>query len=228
MVVGSPLYSHKILQELGRVFGMRVFAAKYPLCPDVAAAEAVNAGVEAYMHIVDDLKVDPKRVIILGESGGGQMTLLVCQALANRGLPLPASAFVMSPVCDHSDETIRARRDTTMDLMLGDPATMDVVHDHLRRVGKPDEVPLCHASYNPYCGTVVGLPPTYFLYDAGELFAFEAGRMVRKMREAGVPVAERTTKFGMHGGPLVSDCPEAKEEFSRAAQWTKQFLAQSQ
>ena len=224
MIAGGPLYLQKFVEDLGRVFGLRVLAARYPLCPDVSAATAVDAGVEAYLHLINDLGVNPKRVIVAGESGGGQMTLLVCQSLLGRGLPLPAAALAMCPVCNFQEDAVRARYANTTDAMI-DAAFMDVIHGHLRRVGKPDEVPVGHASYNPYSGPVVGLPPTYFLYDTGETLAFECGQMAGKIRAAGVPVAEDITAWGIHGGPAGIDCPEAIEAFTRAAAWLKPFLA---
>jgi acetyl esterase/lipase len=41
--------------------------------------------------------------VFVGESGGGQMTLLVAQAIAKQQLSGPAAAWAISPVCTADD-----------------------------------------------------------------------------------------------------------------------------
>ena len=64
----------------------------------VLSVEAVAASVAAYRHVIEDLGVDPKKVLVTGESGGGLMALLMLQVrgLAHREVGKPPCSDTVS------------------------------------------------------------------------------------------------------------------------------------
>lgn len=62
---------------------------EYPLCPEVMVSAAVDAVLASYQHLLEDLGVSPKRVVFVGDSGGGQVRVCaVCVELPPSPPPL--------------------------------------------------------------------------------------------------------------------------------------------
>ena len=66
MCSGSALSSRGFLDRLSHTFAMRVLSLEYPLCPEATPSEAVASALAAYMHLLDDLQVPPKKVLLDG------------------------------------------------------------------------------------------------------------------------------------------------------------------
>jgi acetyl esterase/lipase len=58
--------------------------------------------------------VDPKHIIISGDSAGGGLSLALLQTIRDSGLPLPAGGVLISPWCDltHSFPSVHTNTDT--------------------------------------------------------------------------------------------------------------------
>lgn len=109
LCAGSAHSSAGFLDRISRIFAMRVLALDYPLCPEATPSEAVASALAAYSHLIDDLKVPPKKVLLVGVSGGGTLALLTAEAIAGRGLPAPAAAWLISVWAGSRDAAILAR-----------------------------------------------------------------------------------------------------------------------
>ncbi|KAF4751537.1 hypothetical protein FOZ63_018930, partial [Perkinsus olseni] len=59
-------------------------------------------GVQAYTYLVDDMGISPKRVVISGDSAGGNIALSVALAIRDRHLPLAGGLALLSPWADLS------------------------------------------------------------------------------------------------------------------------------
>jgi acetyl esterase/lipase len=59
------------------------------------------------------LKVRPSRVVVVGDSAGGNLTLALLVALRDTGAALPAGGFLIGPGTDlaHTGDTVRKRAD---------------------------------------------------------------------------------------------------------------------
>lgn len=90
-------------------------------------------------------QVPAKQVLLVGESGGGQATLLTLQALVRKGLPVPAAAWVSCPVA-RSDEVAFARHGKgKADGVVGHKGTMRIISDLIRRKVRRGQVAAARA-----------------------------------------------------------------------------------
>ncbi len=136
MCAGSALSSGGFLDRLSRTFAMRVLSLEYPLCPEATPSEAVASALAAYMHLLDDLQVPPKKVLIVGLSAGATLALLTAQAIAGRGMPAPAAAWLISVWSGSRDRALLDRQDQAYetDAMFADSGTIGFM---LVRIGGP-------------------------------------------------------------------------------------------
>ena len=79
--------------------GWRVFAPDYRLAPEHPFPAGLEDCVAAYRGLLS-AGVDPKRLVIAGDSAGGNLTLAVALSLRSAGAPLPAALGLFSPVAD--------------------------------------------------------------------------------------------------------------------------------
>ena len=136
MCSGSALCSGGFLDRLSRTFAMRLLSLEYPLCPEATPSEAVASALAAYIHLLDDLQVPPKKVLLVGVSAGGTLALLTAQAIAGRGMPAPAAAWLMSAWSGSRDRALQARHDQAYetDAMFADGGPIGFM---LVRIGGP-------------------------------------------------------------------------------------------
>ena len=77
----------------------RTFALDYRLSPEHRFPAQLEDALSAYRWLLEQ-DVDPARLIIAGDSAGGNLTLALLLAARESKLPLPALAFALSPPTD--------------------------------------------------------------------------------------------------------------------------------
>lgn len=106
--------------RLARKMGGRAFAPVYRKAPGYPWPAPLQDCLAAYLYLTDpppDAKhkaVNPKNIILAGDSAGGGMCLAMLCMFRDLGLPMPAGAVLISPWCDmtHSFPSILQNTDT--------------------------------------------------------------------------------------------------------------------
>ncbi|HUK26526.1 MAG TPA: alpha/beta hydrolase fold domain-containing protein [Terriglobales bacterium] len=83
----------------------RTFALDYRLTPEHRFPSQLNDALSAYQWLLDN-GADPKRLVIAGDSAGGNLCLALLLAARSAGLRLPALAVALSPPTDFQTERI--------------------------------------------------------------------------------------------------------------------------
>ncbi|MCX7229137.1 MAG: alpha/beta hydrolase [Burkholderiales bacterium] len=168
---------------------------RFPAAPDDCAAATRWAFANAAA-----LGADPKRVVIAGDSAGGNLAAAVALRLRDEGGPRAAGQLLVYPVTDHhtagfasyveNAEGYGLTRDTMAwfwDHYLGGP--MDAA---AAAALSPQAVPLRAADLR-------GLPPALVLTAGYDVLRDEGEAYATRLREAGVAV-ESERFDGMHHG----------------------------
>lgn len=69
----------------------------YTLAIDAPFPAQLNDALALYNHLLNDLKIDPSRIVIGGDSAGGNLTLALCLTIKERKLPQPAGIVLVCP-----------------------------------------------------------------------------------------------------------------------------------
>ncbi|KAI8372357.1 Alpha/Beta hydrolase protein [Choanephora cucurbitarum] len=85
----------------------RTCAIDYRLAPQHPFPAAVEDALATYLYLIDPPKdsehmqpVDPKKIVVAGDSAGGGLTMALLIAIRDAGLPAPAGAMALSPWMD--------------------------------------------------------------------------------------------------------------------------------
>ncbi|KAF8945872.1 hypothetical protein BGZ47_001831 [Haplosporangium gracile] len=92
--------------HMARQAGAKVFSLEYRLAPDSPFPAAVQDALSAYLYLLNPpadsgiVPVDPKNIVIMGDSAGGGLTYGTLFAIRDAGLPVPAGVIGWSPWLD--------------------------------------------------------------------------------------------------------------------------------
>ncbi|CAG8832988.1 31947_t:CDS:2 [Gigaspora margarita] len=99
--VGSSKSARSITQKFVELTDSRVFAPNYRLSPQSQFPAALCDCIAAYVYLINPGQnagfesINPKRIILAGESAGGNLVFVTLLSLRDAGLPLPAGAIVL-------------------------------------------------------------------------------------------------------------------------------------
>ena len=98
-VVRTPDAHRALAGRIARAAHARALVVFYRLAPEHRFPAALDDCIEAYETMIAQ-DVPPSRIVLGGDSAGGCLALAALQVLRDRGRPLPAAAFALSPVTD--------------------------------------------------------------------------------------------------------------------------------
>ncbi|HXG27808.1 MAG TPA: alpha/beta hydrolase fold domain-containing protein [Nevskiales bacterium] len=173
------------------------FMPDYRLAPFHKYPAALDDCERAYRGLLE-LGFAPNRILVAGESAGGNLTLGLLLRLKRLGLPLPACAVPISPV-------------TEMARVHAPPA-------RVRNIRRDPMIPLhtmgrmlqlyaadldgSDPELSPLYGDYAGLPPLYFLVGETEVLLDDTLLAAKQARAAGVDVQVDVWPLLPHAFPL--------------------------
>ncbi|CAG8547933.1 15158_t:CDS:2 [Gigaspora rosea] len=104
--LGSAKMARFFTSKYAELVKARVFSTNYRLAPQNQFPASLCDTVAAYLYLIDPepdagfKPINPKKIVIAGESAGGGLALATLLFLRDLGLPLPGGAILLSPWVD--------------------------------------------------------------------------------------------------------------------------------
>ena len=178
-VFGSPTMYRALAGRIAKAAGATVHIPDYRLAPEHPHPAAIEDGLAAYRSMLARTPAD--RLVVAGDSAGGNLTVAVLQAARDEQLPMPAGAVLLSPWLDLRGAAADKLNAATEILIL--PATVDRASGWYRGDHGVDE-----PAISPLLGSLEGLPPTLVQVSDSEILYSDSQDFVAAAREAGVDV----------------------------------------
>jgi monoterpene epsilon-lactone hydrolase len=182
-VMGSPRTHRALVADLARRAGVRALSLDYRLAPEHPYPAALDDAVAAYDWLLAS-GIEPGRIVVAGDSAGGNLALALLLRLRDVATPLPAGAVLLSPVTD-------------LELGGASHATRKALDPFFAKADlRPFIAPYvgAHDPHDPYLSPLGadlhGLPPLLVHVGDHEVLLDDAVRLGERAREAGVE--ERT------------------------------------
>lgn len=193
---GSALSHRHLVSRLAAAAGVVAFNMDYRLAPEHPFPAGLDDALATYRYVLDQ-GLPPDRLVVGGESAGGNLTAALLLKLRALGMPLPAGAYLLSPWLDltlagasydarapHDPMITRAALDRCVTAYMGGRASASN--------------PLA----SPVKADLSGLPPLFIQVGTDELFLSDSTAFADRAALAGVEVDLRVWAGMVHAWPL--------------------------
>jgi acetyl esterase len=195
--VGDIPTFDRVARTLANASGAKVLLVEYRLAPEhrwpvqIRDADAVVGWARAAG--AEQLAVDPARVVLGGDSAGGQLAVVAARHARTDGLPPLRALLVVYPALDPTlaGESYTSFADGPM-LTRADMARCWRFYLDGADRADPDVAPLGAEDW-------AGLPPTWVAVAGQDVLRDDGRALAERLRIAGVPVRERVFEDMVHG-----------------------------
>ena len=198
-VIGDLETHHPFCLELARRCQCTVIAVDYRLAPEhpfPAAPDDCLAAVRWIADHIEDFGPSDGRLVIGGDSAGGNLSLVSCLSLDTEARGLVAGALVLYPVVDH----YAAGFPSYVERARGQTLTSDFMHFFLDTYLAGTSADRAGEKAFPLHSTALDtLPPTLLITAEFDPLRDEGRAMADKLQEAGVPLHFRHFETAAHG-----------------------------
>lgn len=213
-----------VCRGLSNEVGSVVVSVDYRLAPEHPFPLPVEDAYAAVSWVADnseELRVDAGRLIIAGDSAGGNLAAAAALMARDRGFPSIAFQLLIYPVLE---------ADFSRDSYIQNAEGYLLTTRHMQWFW--DHYADADARQDPYAAPLraadlSGLPPTHIVIAEYDVLRDEGLAYAKRLREAGVPVAVRNYPGAFHGffgfGALV---PVARVAFDDVVAELRSTLCQ--
>ncbi len=180
-LVGSATTGAVVCGFLAKAIDCQAFSLDYPLAPEAPYPAQLESAVAAYTMLLDK-GFKPEKIVVAGDSAGGNLTMALLCKLRDTGTPLPAGAYMISPWADltHSSSAHKEKADSDYVITTQGLEMMAGAY-----IGEGDRK-------NPYVSPVFadlrGLPPLIIQVGSMEVLLDDSLTLARNAALADVPV----------------------------------------
>ena len=219
--VGCSPQTHRPLTAALALHGMRLFVPDYRLAPEhpfPAALDDVRAAWEA-LAAECAAAGGSSRLVLAGDSAGGNLALGLMISLRDAAQPLPAAAALFSPSTDLTGASPSLVANAGRDAMFDGAALGRLAEAYL--AGADPAQPYA----SPLLADLTGLPPLLLHVGESEALRDDALRLADKARAAGVQVELEVFDAVPHVWQLIWRLPEARRSVRNAARFLRNASA---
>lgn len=218
---GSALSHRHLVSRLAAAAGVVAFNMDYRLAPEHPYPAGLDDAVATYRYVLDQ-GFAADRLILGGESAGGNLTVALLLKLRALGLPLPAGAYLLSPWLDMTLAGASYEARAPHDPLITRAALDRCVGAYVG-AGTAVDDPLV----SPIKADLGGLPPLFIQVGTDELFLSDSTTLAERAALAGIDVELHIWADMVHAWPLfhLALPVSGPAAISEAGAWIARHLA---
>jgi acetyl esterase/lipase len=203
-VGGEPKNYWPPLWRLAKSAGVQAFCPDYRLAPEHPYPAGLDDAEACYHHLLGQ-GIAASRIIIAGDSAGGNLTLALTHRLKAKGAPMPGALICLSPATDFTTREGSIQTNANRDRLFT-ASLLDTPIAHYC----PNQ-DLTNPELSPLLGNVSGFPPTLIHASLDEMLRDQSVWMADRLKAAGVPVEISVRPKLWHVWHAMADnLPEAR------------------
>lgn len=193
---GSIVSHRRLVTEVGRAAGLRTLAIDYRLAPEHPFPAALEDALTTW-HWLRGQGIAAGRIAVGGDSAGGNLTVVLINALREAGEQLPGCAWLVSPWTDltMSGDTLATRDEV-------DPLIHKAYLEELAAAYLSGGIGPADPRVSPLFADLRGLPPVLVQVGSDETLLADATRFAAAAGAAEVPVTLQIWPRMIHAWPM--------------------------
>lgn len=215
-VIGDLDTHHPFCLALSEASGCCVIAVAYRLAPEhpfPAGPDDCLAAVRWIAHHIGDFGPSNGRLVLGGDSAGGNLAACTYLALDNSERAQVAGAFFLYPATDHYSTDPPSYTEHATGQMLTSKIVYWFWNTYLGWLNP--EAPEAQRAFPLRSADLASVPPTFLVTAEFDPLRDEGVALAEKLREAGVPVQYRHFDTAAHGFACSEGRHENFREFMR-------------
>ena len=206
-VFGSPRTHRNLVSRISHVTGLPALSLDYRLPPVATLPAPIEDALGAYRQLLAEGHA-PDRIVVAGDSAGGNLALALALHAADQDLPRPAALILLSPWADltHSGASFTANA-------LLDPFLPPIALRRAARVALNGADPADWRIASPLFAPEhlwPKLPPTLIQVGSTEVLHDDGVRVAGRLSGAGVATELHVFERQPHVVPLWTGTPAAR------------------
>lgn len=176
-IAGSIATHRDLVARISRAAKVRVLIIDYRIAPEHPFPAALDDAITAYQWLISNEKINPKNIIIGGDSAGGGLTVSTLVKLKEKGMALPAVGVCLSPWVDlaGTGESIKTKAEL-------DPFVTPEAGEFMAKAYLKDTDPKNYF-VSPLYADLKGLPPMYIQVGTSEILLDDSVRLAERLRK---------------------------------------------
>ena len=214
--VGCRRIYRRLCTIIAKESNAKVLLAGYRQAPEHCYPAAHEDSLAGYEWLLGQ-GVSPDRIIVMGDSAGGNLTACLMQTIKARGLPMPAAGVLMSPWLDMTMSGKTIHSNNGKDPLLN-RSNLNIYRDRYASCICPDD-----PCISPVFGDMSGHPPLLVQVGECEVLLDDSVRYVENALRSGVDARLEIWPGMIHVwhllGPFIPQSDDAVRkigEFCRA------------
>lgn len=212
---GSPKTHAAMVAVLVKRLGARAVMPRYRLAPEHPFPAAFDDVRTAWDGLIAS-GVDPKDIVIGGDSAGGALALSVLGSLVAEKAALPGAVFCFSPLTDLTFSGQSIQSNAEIEALLPAAKAEELAQMYLAGHATVDP------KVSPLQATFAGAPPVWIAVSDTEILLDDARRMAAQLEQGGVDVTYVQEQALPHVWPIFHNVlPEGRQTLDALAKWIK-------
>ena len=205
-VTGSSEARRGFTAYIAGKLGFNVASLDYRLAPEHPFPAGPEDCLMAYRALLERYEAD--RILLLGESAGGNLVLSLLVQIKQSGLPFPAASFAIAPAVQFDRELPSYRDNLPTDCIVGDLSgeVQDVY------LCSKDETVLQNPVASPLYGDFRGCTPVVLWASEAEVLLDDSLLMFDALKAQGVTAKLYLRAGMMHTWLIVPEFAESKKD----------------
>ena len=212
--------SHRqMCSQLAVDANIAVLMVDYRLAPEHPYPAATEDAVAVYLALID-AGYSAAKIIIAGDSAGGNLALTTLQKLRDEDQPSPAGAILYSPWLDLSHNSESFTSNSHSDVLLNKTLLDEAVAMYAPNISRDD------SRISPLFGNVAGLPPLFIIASSAEVLLDDATRLQQMVERQNGNSTYLEWPKPPHAFPVMSQfLPEARAALKQSAAFISKHIA---
>lgn len=196
-VFGNIESYDSICRKIANDSGNKVISVEYRLAPENKFPSPVEDGFEAYSWVranAEKLKIDTSKIILAGDSAGGNISAAVSLMIRDRGLPVPMMQVLFYPTLGMDIFSESMREFGTNYFLTGEDIKFfgNAYYNSENDIFNPYFSPILHQNQKGLPETIIVTAEYDPLRDQGETY-------LSTLREAGIKATGIRARGMIHG-----------------------------